>query len=245
MTAQDLPHLPDGAHLAGPVVGLETATILGPCVLGHPAAGASGPLVLGGGVTIRAYAVLYAGTELGAGVHVGHGALVREGNIVGPGSSIGTHAQLEPGNRLGARCRIHSGCFLSSTTLGDDVFCGPHVVFTDDPHPPCPDYLRCVGGAHVGDRASIGAGTVVGPGVRIGDRALIGAGSTVVHDVAEATVAAGNPARRLRARSELTCGAGLHAAPYDWEPTPAGAGSPTPVEMRATTSEPEQQRRRS
>jgi hypothetical protein len=31
--------------------------------------------------------------------------------------------------------RIHSGCFLELVTIEDDVFVGPRVVFTDDPHP--------------------------------------------------------------------------------------------------------------
>src|SRR6188768_3387212 len=104
--------VPEGVVLAGPVVGLEHAQILGPCVLGQAGASATDePLVLGAGVIIRAFAVLYRGSV------------------------------------LGARTRIHSGGFLANTRLGDDVFCGPHVVFTDDPHPPCPSYATCVGGA--------------------------------------------------------------------------------------------------
>src|SRR6476659_408528 len=100
----------DGVVRAGPVVGLEHAQILGPCVLGQAGAAAvDEPLVLGAGVIIRAYAVIYRGTVLGPGVAVGHGAMVREGNIVGDAASIGSGVHLEPCNVIGARTRIHSG----------------------------------------------------------------------------------------------------------------------------------------
>ncbi|MGH9183042.1 MAG: hypothetical protein ACRDZ9_04375 [Acidimicrobiales bacterium] len=49
-----------GVEVLGPVVGLERARILGPCVLGHPTelGGDEEPLVLGEVVVVRAYAVL-------------------------------------------------------------------------------------------------------------------------------------------------------------------------------------------
>lgn len=193
------------ATLLGPVEGLEHARILGPCILGHPTSGDETPLVLGKGVIIRAYAVLYQGAVLGDGVHVGHSALVRENNHIGEGASIGSGAHLEPGNRVGARTRIHSGCFLASVTLGDDVFCGPGVTFTDDHHPPCPNYPACCDGVVVEDGVALGARSVLLPGVVVGQGALVGAGSVVTKNVAPGVVVAGNPARELGKRDELDC----------------------------------------
>jgi acetyltransferase-like isoleucine patch superfamily enzyme len=208
----------DGGVIARPVVGLDEADILGPCVLGQPGASAtSEPLVLGAGVIIRAFAVVYGGTVLGPGVAVGHGAMVREGNVVGERCSIGSGVHLEPGNVLGARTRIHSGGFLANTRLGDDVFCGPHVVFTDDPHPPCPSYAACVGGAIVDDGAAIGARAVVLPGIRIGARALVGAGSVVTRDVEPNFVVRGNPARPAGRRDALPCPVGHYERAYAWD----------------------------
>jgi maltose O-acetyltransferase len=46
----------------------------------------------------------------------------------------------------------------------------------------------------IGARVFIGAGAIVLPGVTVGDDAIVGAGSVVRHDVAAATVVAGNPA---------------------------------------------------
>ena len=185
----------------GPVVGLERAQILGPCVLAHPGSGVPDkPLVLGAGVVIRAYAVLYQDVVIGDGTQIGHGALIRERNEVGPGCSIGSGAHLEPGNTIGARTRIHSSAFLVSATIGEDVFCGPHVVFTDDRYPPSPDYEVGAEGVIVRDRAALGAGAVLIAGVTIGEGALVGAGSVVTRSVAPGAVVAGNPARPLGER---------------------------------------------
>src|SRR4029079_13502271 len=97
-----------------------------------------------------------------------------------------------------------------------DVFCGPRVVFTDDPHPPCPSYLDCVGGATVENGTSIGANATILPGVHIGKDALVGAGSVVTRDVAEGDVVAGNPATVRGKRAELGCAVGIYDHAYEW-----------------------------
>ncbi len=114
-------------------------------------------LVIGPGAVIRPFTTIYAGTRIGARLQTGQGASIREDNVLGDDVSVGTHASLEFGNRVGSRVRIHTGCFLELTQIDDDVFLGPHVVFTDDPHPQCPAYLDCVRGGVVRRRARIGA----------------------------------------------------------------------------------------
>ncbi len=54
------------------------------------------------------------------------------------------------------------------------------------------------GGPVIGDFVDIGANAVILGEIRIGDRAVIGAGSVVVKDVPANAVVAGNPARVLR-----------------------------------------------
>jgi acetyltransferase-like isoleucine patch superfamily enzyme len=206
------------AEILGPVVGLEQAHILGPCILGHPSAAAGDePLVIGAGAIIRAYAVIYQGTVIGAGAQIGHGALIREGNAIGALASIGSSVQLEPGNTIGERSRIHSGCFLSSTRVGDDVFLGPNVVTSDDPHPPCPRYLDCRGGPVIAEGASVGANATLLPGVVLGSRCLVAAGAVVTADVAPGDVVAGTPARVVGRRDELPCPAGHFEHAYSWD----------------------------
>lgn len=223
VTAPGLAPVADAAAatVLGPIEGLDTARILGPCVLGHPAAdGEERPLVLGPGVVIRAFAVLYQGAILGPGAQVGHGALIREDNRLGEKASVGSGAQLEPRNAVGDRSRIHSGAFLASTTIGHDVFVGPRVVFTDDPHPPCPSYLDCVGGAVVEDGAAIGAGSTIVPGIVLGAGCLVGAGSVVTKSVDPGMLVRGNPARPAGRRDELSCPVGIYRTAYEWERSP-------------------------
>jgi acetyltransferase-like isoleucine patch superfamily enzyme len=163
-------------------------------------------VAIGKNSVIRSHTVIYAGVRAGDNLQTGHGAMIREDNLIGNSVSIGTNATLEAGNRIGDGTRIHSGCFLENVTVGKNVFIAPNVVFTDDPHPPCPACTESVRGAVVEDGAAIGANSTILPGVRIGEGALVGAGSVVTKDVEPGTIVAGNPARQMKKlRSELQC----------------------------------------
>jgi maltose O-acetyltransferase len=54
----------------------------------------------------------------------------------------------------------------------------------------------------IGSDVWVGGGAIILPGVRIGDRAVIGAGSVVTRDIPEGMFAAGNPCRVVRDVSE-------------------------------------------
>ena len=200
----------------------EGCDLQAPCILGKPPRGAAEgerPLVIGAGAVIRPFTTIYAGSTIGDRLQTGQGASIREDNVFGDDVSVGTNAVLESGNRLGSRIRIHSGCFLELVTIEDDVFVGPNVVFTDDPHPMgCPRYQDCKGGAVVRRLARIGANSTILPGVEIGEGSLVGAGSVVVHDVPPGAVVAGNPARVIKQVAELTCPPGWFERPYVWPP---------------------------
>ncbi len=203
----------------------EGAIVHPPVILGFPPRGREEgelPLIIGPGAVIRPFTTIYAGSTFGARLNTGQGASIREENVLGDDCSVGTHAVLEYGNRVGNGSRIHSGCFLEQVTLGEQVFLGPNVVFTDDPHPPCPRYKECKGGAIVEDLVKIGANATILPGVRIGRNSLVGAGSVVTADVPPGVVVAGSPARIVKRIDELTCYPGLFEHPYEWEPYGSG-----------------------
>jgi len=174
------------------------------------------PTRIGSRGLIRSGTVIYAGTTIGDGFNSGHGAMIREDNVIGDNCSVGSSAVLEPGNKVGSGTRIHSQCFLEHVTLGERVFLGPGVVFTDDPHPVCPRYLDCVLGATVEDDVSIGGNATILPGVRIGAGSLVGAGAVVTRDVEKGTVVGGNPARVIKQVKELVCFKGFFERPYVW-----------------------------
>jgi acetyltransferase-like isoleucine patch superfamily enzyme len=211
-----------GIHIAPGVVLGPGADLQGPLVLGKAPRGAQEgelPLRIGARATIRPFTTIYAGSVFGDDLQTGQGVSVREDNVVGDDVSIGTNAVLEFGNRIGQRVRIHTGCFLELVTIEDDVFVGPNVVFTDDPHPmKCPRYQECKGGPTVRRLARIGANSTILPGVDVGEGSLVGAGSVVVHDVPAGMVVAGNPARVIKPVSDLECYIGAFERPYLWEP---------------------------
>lgn len=123
---------------------------------------------------------------------------------VGDGSWIEAPFACDYGSqiRLGARVFVNMNCvFLDAAaiTLGDDVQLGPGVQLLTSDHPR-DAAQRAVGlelarPIAIGDRAWLGGGVIVLPGVEVGRDAIIGAGSVVTRSVAPGVVAAGNPCR--------------------------------------------------
>lgn len=130
--------------------------------------------------------------------HLGHSwaswmhpsATVAPDGVLGAGSVLMPHVVLNPAARIGAGCLINTGAIVEHhCVLGDAVHLAPGV--------------RLGGGVSIGDGAFLGLGAIVLPGVKIGRFAIIGAGAVVLRDVGNGETAVGNPARRLRHRSEV------------------------------------------
>jgi UDP-2-acetamido-3-amino-2,3-dideoxy-glucuronate N-acetyltransferase len=114
---------------------------------------------------------------------------------IGKDTKIDAFVYIEEDAVVGDNCKIRPFVFIpTGVTIEDNVFIAPNVTFTNDKYP------RAHGGwkllkTRVKRYASIGAGSVINPGVTIGENALIGAGSTVTRDIPDNAVAHGNPAR--------------------------------------------------
>jgi UDP-2-acetamido-3-amino-2,3-dideoxy-glucuronate N-acetyltransferase len=131
---------------------------------------------------------------------------------IGDGSRIGPFVEIQRGVVVGARCKISSHSFVcEGVELGDGVFVGHGVVFTNDRYPRA---VTADGELQVdGDwalertvvrrRASIGSGAIVLCGLTIGENAIVGAGAVVTHDVPDGAIVAGTPARVLRTREAI------------------------------------------
>ncbi len=108
---------------------------------------------------------------------------------------------------LGDRVYLNAGCTILDTApvrIGDGTMLGPAVQIYCAEHAKDPD-LRARGLeiAHpvtIGKNVWIGGAAVILPGITIGDRAIIGAGSVVTKSVAADKTVAGNPARPIKAR---------------------------------------------
>jgi maltose O-acetyltransferase len=105
---------------------------------------------------------------------------------------------------LGARFYANAGCtFLDCARIeiGDNALLGPNVQLYAATHPLDAslrrDGLEYAEPIAIGDDVWIGGAAIVLPGVTIGDRAVVGAGSVVTRDVPADAVVVGNPARAL------------------------------------------------
>lgn len=162
--------------------------------------------IIGNNSHIRAHTIIYAGVTIGDNFQTGPNVLIREENTIENNVVIWHGATLNPQNKIGDNSRIHAGCFLEMVTLGKNVFVGPNVTFTNDPHPIIPiDFRDCWGGAKVEDGAVIGANATILPHVIIGRNSVIGAGSVVVDNIPDHKVAVGNPAKVTKTVFDITC----------------------------------------
>ena len=122
-----------------------------------------------------------------------------------------------PHAQIGEDCNICSHCFIENDvvignhvtikcgvqvwdgiTLEDDVMVGSNVTFTNDMYPRSKNKDWKLLRTKVCKGASIGAGSVILPGLTIGEGAMIGAGSVVTKDVPPGELWMGNPAKFVR-----------------------------------------------
>ena len=142
--------------------------------------------------------------RIGAGSKIWNQAQVREGAVIGKGVIISKSVYVDHGVEIGDHCKVQNNVSVySGVTLEAGVFVGPHVCFTNDRVPRAinPDGSPkdaadwTITPTRVCFGASIGAHSVILPGVRIGRFALVGAGSVVTRDVPDHGLVVGNPAR--------------------------------------------------
>jgi len=146
-------------------------------------------------------------TRFGDGCFVASSAAVYPDELeLGHRSYIGAHAYVTGDIRIGADSSVNPFAVVRGTVrMGDGVRMGAHsslLGFSHGADPDRPVHQQPVTskGITVGDDVWIGSHVVVLDGVTIGDHCVVGAGAVVTKDLPAWTVAAGNPARRIRDR---------------------------------------------
>ena len=133
---------------------------------------------------------------------------------IGDGTRVWAYVNILAGARIGRDCNICDRCFIENDvvlgnrvtvkcgvslydalTLEDDVFVGPDVTFSNDPRPRSGRRPREFPRTLVREGASLGAGSILLPGVTVGRFAMVGAGSLVTRDVTDFALVYGSPAQ--------------------------------------------------
>ena len=115
----------------------------------------------------------------------------------------------DPEFRVGNRSFIGAGCVFSvakSIAIGDDVLIAGNCTVSDySAHPVDPENRIAgvqvdpedVRPVRIGNKAWLGKGAMILPGVTVGESAVVGAGAVVTKDVPAGHICVGNPGRLL------------------------------------------------
>jgi UDP-2-acetamido-3-amino-2,3-dideoxy-glucuronate N-acetyltransferase len=153
--------------------------------------------------------------RLPANVRIHPSSFVRT-KAIGRGTCIWAFCNIGADVKIGEFCNICDHCFIEDSVvignrvtlkthvsvwaglaIADDVFVGPGVQFCNDHFPRSKCHIDPVQ-TLLKRGCSLGAGSVILPGVTIGEGAMVGAGAVVTRSVPDYSVVVGNPARVIR-----------------------------------------------
>ena len=154
-------------------------------------------------VFIHPQALVSESAKIGKGTRVWAFANIQDGVEIGEDCNICDGVFIEKGVSIGNGCTIKNGVYLwADMKLGDNVFVGPNVTFTNDEMPRShPDYITPASGWQpniIEAGATIGAGAILLPGVKIGEWSFVAAGAIVTDYVPPYTLVKGVPAEEER-----------------------------------------------
>lgn len=118
---------------------------------------------------------------------------------IGENCNICCHCLIENDVIIGNNVTVKSGVQIwDGIELEDDVMIGSNVTFTNDMYPRSKNKNWKLLRTRVCKGATVGAGSTLLPGLTIGEKAMIGAGSVVTKDVPAGELWVGNPARFVK-----------------------------------------------
>jgi len=134
--------------------------------------------------------------QVGAGTRIWQFAVVLPNAVIGAEGNVCSHCFIENDVVIGDRVTIKNGVQLwDGLRIGDDVFIGPNVTFTNDKRPRSKQHPAEYLVTQIESGASIGGGATILPGLKIGRSAMVGAGAVVTRSVPSNAIVVGNPAR--------------------------------------------------
>lgn len=157
-----------------------------------------GKLNLVNGVKVHESAEIDDTSEIGEGSYIWNNVQVRERVKIGKNCILSKDVYIDVEVVIGDRVKIQNGVSVyHGVVVEDDVFLGPHMVFTNDLYPRAFNRDWIITPTLIKKGASIGANATIICGNTVGEYALIGAGSVVNKDVPANALMVGNPARLI------------------------------------------------
>ncbi|MDO8555687.1 MAG: acyltransferase [Nanoarchaeota archaeon] len=118
---------------------------------------------------------------------------------IGENTQIGSQSHIKPGVTIGNKCRLQDGISIPDlVNIGNYVFVGPRVTFTNDQAPSVPKIFNHTYKeleTQIKDYVMIGAGANINSGITLGEFSFIGLAAVVLRNVPAFAVVAGSPAR--------------------------------------------------
>ncbi len=154
--------------------------------------------------------------KIGDGTKIWHFSHVQSDSEIGENCSFGQNVNISSHVKIGNGCRVQNNVSIyEGVELEDHVFCGPSMVFTNDPTPRArfpkgrEGYRRTL----IKHDATLGANCTIVCGHTVGEYATVAAGAVVTKDVAPHALMAGVPARQMgwvckcgeRLREDFAC----------------------------------------
>src|SRR5579883_2284686 len=159
-------------------------------------------------VMIHPTALIEEGVRIGAGSSIWDNVHIRRSASIGEECIIGEKSYIAYDVKIGNRVKINAFVYIcTAVTIEDGVMISAGTIFTNDrfPRATTPDLRELRSSAPdeqtlptlVREGATIGAGSIIGPGFAIGRFAMIGMGSVVTKAVPDFHLVVGNPARSI------------------------------------------------
>ena len=201
-----------GVKIYGKAI-IKAGTYIGEnCIIGHPQrdfleniiknkeqlTNHEGPLVtINKSCIIRAGTIIYSEVTIGDNCQTGHNVLIREKTEIKNNTLIGTNSIIDGNASIGNNVSIQTGAYIPLfSTIGNNVFLGPYSKLTNDKYMMRKRFDLI--GPTIEDNVSLGANSVIFPGVKVRYGTIVGAGAIVTKDTKEREIIVGNPAKFLK-----------------------------------------------
>ncbi|TFG24282.1 MAG: N-acetyltransferase [Promethearchaeota archaeon] len=205
-------YISKGVKIYGKAI-IKTGTYIGEnCIIGHfqrnqlkeviaskkPVTDFEGTeVIIDENCIIRAGTIIYSDVRIGAKCQTGHNVLIREKTKIGDSSLIGTNCIIDGNVSIGINANIQTGAYIPLfCSISNNVFMGPYSKLTNDKYMLRKEFELI--GPTIEDNVSLGANSIIFPGIRLKKGTIVGAGAVVNKNTEEGDIIVGNPAKRLK-----------------------------------------------